>query len=274
MVARGGVRRHAAAGPASAEMTNLRRCDSSRLADEEASRAMTDQAEFDKFADDFAYRAMRTENISASGESPDFFDEYKIRDAALQMQANQTTPKNILDFGSGVGNSIPYFRKYFTHSELTCADVSSRCIELCRTRYPGDEHYAQISGDRLPFADNTFDMAFSACVFHHIDHEAHARWLAELRRVTAIGGTLFIFEHNPWNPLTVSAIRSCPLDENAHLISAPTFSRRVADAGWDHVKVRFRIFFPRLLAKLRVLEPYLYSVPLGAQYYVSGRKAA
>ena len=48
---------------------------------------MADQAEFDKFADDFAYRAMRTDNISASGESPDFFDEYKIKDAALQMQA-------------------------------------------------------------------------------------------------------------------------------------------------------------------------------------------
>src|SRR5215475_5772026 len=111
---------------------------------------MADQAEFDKFADEFAYRKMRAQNIAASGESPDFFDEYKIRDAALQMQASRKTPASILDFGSGVGNSLPYFRKYFPGSALTCADVSSRCLDLCRERYPGDERYVLISGDRLP----------------------------------------------------------------------------------------------------------------------------
>src|SRR5262245_47665700 len=99
---------------------------------------MADEAEFDKFADDFAHRAMRAENISASGEPPDFVDEYKIKDAALQMQGSRKARKNILDFGSGVGNSIPYFRKYFPECELTCADVSLRCLELCRSRYPGD----------------------------------------------------------------------------------------------------------------------------------------
>ena len=235
---------------------------------------MVERAEFDKFADEFEYRNMRAQNISASGESPDFFDEYKIKDAALEMQASGKTPENILDFGSGVGNSLPYFRKYFPKSILTCADVSSRCLDLCRARYPGGERYAQIADDELPFADNTFDMVFSACVFHHIDHALHARWLAELKRVTAVGGTLFIFEHNPWNPVTVSAIRACPLDENAKLIDARTFAKRIADAGWSNVNIRFRVFFPRMLAKLRALEPYLTSIPLGAQYYVSGEKVA
>lgn len=235
---------------------------------------MVEPAEFDKFADELAYREMRTRNISASGESPDFFDEYKVRDVALALEAVGKSPQRILDFGCGVGNSIPYFRKYFPDAVLTCTDVSSRSLELCGSRYPGRERYVQIAGERLAFADNTFDMTFSACVFHHIDHAVHARWLAELKRVTAIGGTLFIFEHNPWNPLTVSAIRSCPLDENAQLIDARTFARRVAAAGWSDVAVRFRIFFPHMLAKLRVLEPYLTAVPLGAQYYVSGRKPA
>ena len=237
------------------------------------SRPMDDAAEFDKFADEFEYRSMRAQNISASGESPDFFDEYKVKDAAVALQSSAGMPANILDFGSGVGNSVPHFRKYFPQSTLTCADVSSRCLDLCRTRHPGSERYAQIVGDALQFADNVFDMAFSACVFHHIDHAVHAHWLAELNRVTAPGGTLFIFEHNPWNPLTVAAINSCPLDENARLIDARTLSRRIAAAGWSDVKARFRIFFPHILAKLRVLEPYLHAVPLGAQYCVTGRKA-
>jgi len=235
---------------------------------------MAEQAEFDRFADEFAYRDMRARNISASGESPDFFDEYKIKDAALALQAGDAAVATILDFGSGVGNSVPYFRKYFPDAALTCADVSARCLDLARARHPGGERYAQIVDDHLPLADGAFDVVFSACVFHHIDHAAHAHWLAELHRVAAEGGTLFIFEHNPWNPLTAAAIRACPLDENAQLIGARTFARRIAAAGWVDVKVRFRIFFPRGLARLRGLEPYLAAVPLGAQYYVMGRKAA
>jgi SAM-dependent methyltransferase len=234
---------------------------------------MVEQAEFDRFADEYEYRAMRARNISASGESPDFFDEYKIKDAALALASNGRNPAAILDFGSGVGNSVPYFRKYFPHATLTCADVSSRCLALCGARHPGGERYAHIADERLPLPNDAFDMVFSACVFHHIDHAAHAHWLAELHRVAAPGGTLFIFEHNPWNPLTTSAIRACPVDENAVLIAAPRLARRVAAAGWVDVKVRFRIFFPHILAKLRVLEPYMTSVPLGAQYYVTARKA-
>jgi len=229
-----------------------------------------EEKEFDKFADE--YYNMHAQNIAASGEGPEFFAEYKVSDVALQLQAENARPRTILDFGSGVGNSIPYFRRYFPNAVLTCADVSQRSLDVSRERYPGNERYAQIVGDRLPFPDDSFDVVFSACVFHHIPHEEHAHWLSELNRATATGGKLFIFEHNPLNPLTVSAVRTCPFDENARLINGWTFSRRIADARWSNVSVRYRIFFPRMLAVLRRLEPHLYSLPLGAQYFVSGQK--
>jgi ubiquinone/menaquinone biosynthesis C-methylase UbiE len=229
-----------------------------------------DVAEFDQFADEY-YRT-HAANISASGETPDYFAEYKIKDIVTQLQADGATPRAILDFGSGVGNSIPYFRKHFPNSALTCADVSQRSLDVSRERNAGREHYARIDGDRLPCADNLFDVVFSACVFHHIPHDEHARWLGELNRVTAPGGRLFIFEHNPLNPLTMSAVRTCPFDENARLIGGRIFSRRIAEAKWSDVEVRYRIFFPRILKMLRPLEPYLRGVPLGAQYYVFGRK--
>jgi ubiquinone/menaquinone biosynthesis C-methylase UbiE len=229
-----------------------------------------DESEFDKFADE--YYDLLARNITASGETPEFFTEYKIKDVAFHLERDGVAPRTILDFGAGVGSSVPYFRKYFPCSALTCADVSQRSLDLSRKRYPGGEHYTRIIGDRLPFPDGSFDVVFSACVFHHIPHEEHAHWLSELNRVTAAGGKLFIFEHNPLNPLTVSVVRSCPFDENAHLINGWTFSRRIADARWSNVKVRYRIFFPRMLAMLRRLEPHLCSLPLGAQYYVSGQK--
>jgi SAM-dependent methyltransferase len=231
-----------------------------------------DVAEFDQFADEY-YR-MHAANISASGETPDYFAEYKIKDIALQLQADGVTPRAILDFGSGVGNSIPYFRKYFPNSALTCADVSQRSLDVSQERNRGRESYARIDGDRLPFADDAFDLVFSACVFHHIPHVEHARWLSELNRVAAPGGRLFIFEHNPLNPLTMSAVRTCPFDENAHLIGGGAFARRIAAAKWSNAEVRYRIFFPRMLKMLRPLEPYLRRVPFGAQYYVFGQKAA
>jgi SAM-dependent methyltransferase len=231
-----------------------------------------DLQEFDKFADE--YDQMHARNVAVSGYTPQYFAEYKIKDVALELGAEGGTPRTILDFGSGVGNSIPYFRKYFPRSQLTCADVSGRSLEVSRARFPGDEVYAPLAGDRLPFSDNSLDLIFSACVFHHIPHEEHAHWLGELNRIAAAHGRLFIFEHNPWNPLTVSAVRTCPFDENAHLIRSPTFARCIRDAGWTKVTIRYRLFFPRILGALRGLERYLAAVPLGAQYYISAEKAA
>ena len=46
------------------------------------------------------------------------------------------------------------------------------------------------------------------------------------------GGMLFVFEHNPLNPLTRHAVNTCVFDENAHLILARTMNNRVRKAGF------------------------------------------
>jgi hypothetical protein len=82
---------------------------------------------------------------------------------------------------------------------------------------------------------------------------------------------LCLFEHNPLNPLTRHAVNTCPFDENAVLIGAPTMRRRVHEAGFGNARVKYRIFFPHFLRTLRPLEPKLTWLPLGAQYYVVAR---
>jgi hypothetical protein len=82
-----------------------------------------------------------------------------------------------------------------------------------------------------------------------------------------------IFEHNPWNPLTVHAVKHCPFDENAHLIRATELVERYRKSGWEEPQVRYHLFFPHALAGLRRIEPYLGGVPLGAQYSVTAIKA-
>jgi hypothetical protein len=106
-------------------------------------------------------------------------------------------------------------------------------------------------------------------VFHHISHDQHAFWLGELRRVTAVGGMILIFEHNPLNPITVAAVRSCPFDVNARLITARKLALTMRSQGWKHLRCEYRIFFPRMLSWFRPFERLLTSVPLGAQYSLS-----
>ncbi|MEM0944235.1 MAG: class I SAM-dependent methyltransferase, partial [Pseudomonadota bacterium] len=85
------------------------------------------------------------------------------------------------------------------------------------------------------------------------------------------GGLFFVFEHNPWNPLTVHAVNNCPFDENAVLIPAPVMRGRVREAGWRDVALSYRVFFPGPLAALRPPERGMTWLPIGAQYYTRAR---
>ncbi len=231
------------------------------------------EAEFDKFADE--YRALHTANIRMSGESPEFFAEYKVRDVIETLNADaapRPAQPAILDFGGGIGTSVPYFRKYCPEARLTCLDVSRRSLAVASERFPDLADFAWFDGKTIPFSDECFDVAFAACVFHHIDHGLHRRLLGEIRRVLAPGGMVFVFEHNPLNPLTRHAVNTCAFDADARLISGPAMRRRLAEAGFAGARLRYRLFFPRQMDRLRPLEKYLTWMPLGAQYCVVGRK--
>ena len=140
-----------------------------------------DIGEFDKFADE--YRAMHATNIAISGESPDFFADYKIRDVARIFQeagiAASVPHPRILDFGAGIGTSVPSFRRYFPAASLTCLDVSTKSLELGESRFHGEAEFVAFDGNALPFDDGRFDIVFAACVFHHIDHAEHVRYVGD-----------------------------------------------------------------------------------------------
>jgi SAM-dependent methyltransferase len=230
-----------------------------------------DEAEFDRFADE--YRAMHADNIRVSGESPEYFAEYKIVDVAGLLPPERfPNGPDILDFGAGVGTSVPYFLKYFPKARLTCLDVSRKSLDQGESRFRSQASFVHFDGARIPFPDGQFDLAFLACVLHHIPHAEHVNILRELRRILRPGGALVIFEHNPYNPLTVRAVNTCRFDENAVLLRPGRLQANVATAGFDAAAARFRIFLPHALQALRRFEPRMTWLPLGAQYYVHARK--
>jgi len=232
-----------------------------------------DEAEFDKFAHE--YDAMHSASIAAYGEGTEYFAEYKIGDIAREYErygGTASAAPRILDFGSGNGGSVPYVRKYFPTARLICLDVSRRSLEIAAQRFPSLAQYVHFDGTRIPFPEEHFDIAYTACVFHHIDHAEHVALLRELNRVLRPGGILFVFEHNPYNPLTVRIVNSCPFDEHARLIRGGLMKQRVTAAGFSATSVRYRVFFPHALRLLRPLERILTWLPLGGQYYALARK--
>lgn len=230
-----------------------------------------DEAEFDKFAAE--YRNLHAANIRLSGEDPEYFAEYKIKDIAGEMtRAGRSLDVRVLDFGAGVGYCVPFFRRHLPRAAITCLDVSKQSLAIGKARHGSEAEFRHFDGMSIPYAEGTFAVTLASCVFHHIPHAEHVRLLREIHRVLEPGGMLFVFEHNPLNPLTRHAVDTCPFDENAVLIGARTLRARVLQAGFDAARIRYRIFFPALLRALRGLERHLTWLPLGAQYYVCAAK--
>jgi SAM-dependent methyltransferase len=230
------------------------------------------EAEFDRFAAE--YREQHARSIRLSGESPDYFAKYKIDDVAATLARAGTMPNRILDFGGGVGNSLPFLRAAFPQSEIVLLDPSKDSLDIARKRFPDQARLQTFDGVSIPFDDGEFDLAFAACVFHHIPAERHVELLSEIERVLAPGGSFFLFEHNPLNPLTLHAVRNCAFDENAVLITSGRMRQEMRAAGFPRSRIAYRIFFPRALAALRPLERILTGIPLGAQYFVHATKPA
>lgn len=225
------------------------------------------EQEFDRYAE--GYTAMLDVSLAISGYDSGYFDDYKVRlmFSAVRKQRQQVDAPSILNFGCGVGTCDQIIARYFPASRIYATDVSAESIRIARERNSSVSTvtYAVSDGIAVPF-DGTFDIIYCAGVFHHIPPEQRQPILVGLRDKLAPGGRLFLFEHNPWNPLTRRVVASCPVDRNAQLISRPDCAKLLIQAGFTAISGSFIVFFPRQLRFLSFLEPFMGACPLGAQY--------
>lgn len=227
-------------------------------------------AEFDRYSGD--YRELLTAGLRPFGQDIDHYAAYKVEDVAKLMAQEGLRCEQILDFGAGIGSSVPHFLRLMPGTQLVCADVSAASLDITRARFGSAVTCQHLATGDLPFADDSFDVVFAACVFHHIPANEHVRVLSALRRVLRPTGRLFVFEHNPLNPLTRRVVARCPFDADAVLIRASEMSTRLNSAGFSAVKKRYRLFFPEALGALRFLETHLGWCALGAQYSLIAQK--
>lgn len=228
------------------------------------------EAEFDRYSSD--YRDLLASGLGPFGQDLDHYAAYKVKDVANVVTREALRCEEILDFGAGIGTSVPHFLRLMPKAKLVCADVSAASLDIIRARFGSAVTCEHLGADDLPFADDSFDVVFAACVFHHIPANDHVRVLTALRRALRPAGRLFIFEHNPLNPVTRRVVEGCPFDADAELIRASAMRNRLRLAGFTTVAKRYRLFFPEALSALRPLERCLGWCALGAQYSLIARK--
>ena len=153
---------------------------------------------------------------------------------------------------------------------LRAIDVAATVVEEARLANPTVE-YESYEGDQLPYPDQSFDAAFTIAVMHHVPPIQWLAFLKEMRRVVRPGGLIAIFEHNPINPLTQWIVRTCPIDNNAVLLSSRKLSKLVAEAKMVSIESRYILFTPLDGPRYRKFDKMIGWLPLGAQYYVSAR---
>jgi SAM-dependent methyltransferase len=226
-----------------------------------------EKVNFDAFAQD--YDAILQAQLQGFGEESTYFAEYKVRLTQARLRRTATSlPKTILEYGCGTGRNLPFLKLYFPDAKIEGCDISAESLHLAAQRAPDATLY-QLDKE-VP--QQQYDLIFVACVFHHIAPEARADALAQIHALMKPGGELFIFEHNPYNPVTQHLVNTCPFDKDAVLLPPAELLYRTRQARFQLVEKNYVLFFPASLRIFRPLETYLGWLPLGGQYYVRARK--
>jgi SAM-dependent methyltransferase len=173
-----------------------------------------------------------------------------------------------LDVGCGTGDTDSLLDAF---GELHGVDTSRELVRRARARNPG-RTYTHYDGQKLPYAEASFDLVFAICVVHHVPPRQWRRFAAELDRVVRPGGLVAIVEHNPLNPLTRLVVARCRFDVDACLLGRGRAQELLRQAGLTPVSDRYILFLPWRGPGVRALQRRLARVPLGAQYVVAGRR--
>jgi SAM-dependent methyltransferase len=218
------------------------------------------------------YVEMLKRGIRLSGESQEFFILGRLRSLVAHLPVDFHV-RRILDFGCGIGTTMPHLASVFRGAELVGVDTSESALEYAAEHH-GSSRVRFRSLDDLDDEDD-FDLCYVNGVFHHIPVENRLDALARIQRALRPGGRLALFENNPWNPGARMVMKRIPFDRDAVMLSQSEGVRLVRDAGFSQRAVRWSLFyFPRALAFLRFSEGALAHLPLGAQYCVLAAKPA
>jgi SAM-dependent methyltransferase len=224
-------------------------------------------SEFDSYASE--YDDALAQGISVSGEDKDYFARGRVAWVMKCLKARGEMPQRALDFGCGTGTSIPLLIEGGVKQALG-VDTSEGSLAVARRLHPLRGVSFANAAEYRP--DGSMDLAFCNGVFHHIPPAERREALAFIMASLRPKGIFAFWENNPWNPGTRYVMSRIPFDRDAITLSVLEARALVRASGFNILRTDFLFVFPRLLKPLRVLEPALSRLPLGAQYGILCQK--
>jgi SAM-dependent methyltransferase len=227
--------------------------------------------EFDKYSKDYHRSIAHPVRSLLESDGENEFLRAKARWIDHWWSAAGRPPAaSVLDYGCGTGLLTGYLHDLRPDWRYSAADPSAGMIDAARVTAPYAE-FSVLGVQRAPFTGRLFDLVLMSGVCHHVPWEDWARTFAQVRATLAPRGTLLIFEHNPFNPLTQIVVRSTPIDREAQMRTASFVMRALQRFGFQVEARRYLHFFPPRLRALEPLERGLAWLPLGSQYLVEAR---
>lgn len=222
---------------------------------------MQEKVDFDDHAEN--YNQLLREGVGFFSSDEAYFARYKVD---LVRAATRLKPRRILEYGCGIGRNVSFLKQAFPVAEISGSDVAPLSLEIARKENPGVAFYLE-DGSEL---QERYDMIFVASVYHHIPPPQRASITAALTRRLNRGGEIYIFEHNPYNPVTRRIVSNCPYDADAVLLKPSETKALVRGASMSVTAAAYCLFIPPKLAALSWMERGLGWLPLGGQYWVRG----
>lgn len=225
---------------------------------------MTNKVDFDDYTEN--YNQLLKEGTSFFSASEEYFARYKVDLVRKQVHS---PVRRLLEYGCGIGRNMPFLQQAFPNAVVVGTDISSASLEIARRDNMGIEFF--LENENVESA-NLFDVIFVAGVFHHIPLVQRVEVAKTLFNRLIPGGQLFVFEHNPYNPVTRRIVNNCPYDEDAVLLKPSELKRVISEAALVVERMAYCLFVPPSLSVLARMESKLGWLPLGGQYWVQARR--
>lgn len=220
--------------------------------------------QFDQFS--HGYKRVLDKSIRISGDSAEYFAKYKAQ--YISKSIGSQFAGKVLDFGCGIGMLSQFIKYYVPGALLHGYDVSSSSIKMV-------DKQLKIMGlytSDLDMLDSDYGLIIVSNVLHHISPKSRLETINRLAEMTSEGGKIFVFEHNPANPVTRMVVDRCPFDRDAVLLPPEETINLYTNSGYRLLRTDYIVFFPKWLSFLRSYESALFWCPIGAQYVVVGEK--
>lgn len=217
------------------------------------------------------YREIHDKNLKGTGYSSSYFAERKAIELSRHIKEREKII-NILDFGCGDGLVAEFLKKYFPFSYVSGFDISEKNIKAASSKNILNSEFKVYDGRKIPRGQEEFDIILLSNILHHVTGpRLRLGILKECHRTLKLKGKLFIFEHNPYNPLTLKIVKDCPFDRDAKLINPCALNNLLKRSGFIS-KLRFIIFFPGFVNNKEFLEGAIWWLPFGGLYYSISNK--